>query len=404
VTDALDGRGIVVVDDDDLFLNEAKRLFDGRVPTDRSMADVERRVEDSEIDLVILGPSFAHEEAMSQAGDLVANDPELGVVLVAETVTAPLLKSALRNGLTDVVEAPLTVQKVEEAIGQIDRLQRRRAAPAAPSVPSEPYAAEPQLGTVVTVMSAKGGSGKTVFATNVAMVLGKWGKPEDIVMVDGDLQFGDVCLVLQLEPKFTVVNAAHDLRQLDEAMLDSLLTKHSSGMRVLAAPLEPAFADEISTAAITEIVEKLRSMFKYVIIDTASMLDELLLSLLERADKVLFIVDMDLPSVKNAKLALETLRLLKFPASKIQIVLNRSNAKARLDEKEIERSLKMKIMATVPSDGIVPASVNEGRPVVESTPKSKVAKGFESVAKLVAGTKPAPVETSSDKSGKRRWM
>lgn len=402
MTDALDGRGIVVVDDDDLFLNEAKRLFDGRVPTDRSIADVERRVDESEIDLVILGPSHAHEEALNSVGELIANDPELGVVLVAETITAPLLKAALRAGLTDVIEAPLTVDKIEETIGQIDRLQRRRATG---NLPSEPFAGEPEAGTVITVMSAKGGSGKTVFATNVAMLLGRHSSPQDVVMVDGDLQFGDVCLVLQLEPKFTVVNAAHELHELDESMLDSILTKHSSGMRVLAAPLEPAFADEISTAAITEIVEKLRSMFRYVVIDTASLLDELLLSLLERADKVLFIVDMDLPSVKNAKLALETLRLLKFPASKIQLVLNRSNAKARLDEKEIERSLKMKIMATVPSDGIVPASVNEGRPVVESAPKSKVAKGFESVARLIVGNKPvATPETSTDKSGKRRWL
>ena len=88
----------------------------------------------------------------------------------------------------------------------------------------------------------------------------------------------------------------------------------------------------------TEIITKLRGMFDYVIVDTASLLDELLLSLLERADQVLFVLDMDLPSVKNAKLALETLRLLKFPASKVQLVLNRSNARARLDEKEIERS------------------------------------------------------------------
>ncbi len=402
MTDALDGRGIVVLDDDDLFLNEAKELFEGRVPTDRTMSDVERRVEDSEIDLVILGPSHAHEEALTQAGELIAADPELGVVLVTETVTAPLLKAALRNGLTDVIEAPLTVEKVEEAIGQIDRLQRRRAAG---TMPPEPYATEPELGTVITVMSAKGGSGKTVFATNVAMVLGKMYSPEEIVMVDADLQFGDVCLVMQMEPKFTMVNAAQELHGLDEPMLDSLLTKHSSGMRVMAAPLEPAFADEISTAAITEVVEKLRAMFRYVVIDTASMLDELLLTLLERADKVLFIVDMDLPSVKNAKLALETLRLLKFPASKIQIVLNRSNSRARLDEKEIERSLKMKIMATVPSDGIVPASVNEGRPVVESAPKSKVAKGFESVAKLViSGKPPKKSDTSSDKPAKRRWL
>lgn len=143
-------------------------------------------------------------------------------------------------------------------------------------------------------------------------------------------------------------------------------------------------------------------MFKYVVIDTASLLDELLLSLLERADKVVFIVDMDLPSVKNAKLALETLRLLKFPASKIRLVLNRSNSKARLDQKEIERSLKMKISASVPSDGIVAASVNEGRPVVESAPKSKVAKGFESIYRLVVEDDPG-ASKSSEKRRRLRW-
>ncbi len=181
-------------------------------------------------------------------------------------------------------------------------------------------------------------------------------------------------------------------------MLKTLLTRHESGLNVLAAPLEPAFADEISTRVITEIVAKLREMYDYVIVDTASLLDELLLSLLERADQALFVVDMDLPSVKNAKLALETLRLLKFQSSKIQLVLNRSNARARLDENEIERSLKMKISAAVPSDGLVPASVNEGRPVVESAPRSKVARGFETVAALVLEQK-----IESSKPGRRRW-
>ena len=400
MTDVLDGQGMVVVDDDDEFLNEAKRLFDGRVPTLGSLADAKRSVEETEVDVVILGPSHAHEEALKEAGSLLDLDAELGVVLVANSITAPLLKAALRAGLTDVIEAPLSVEKLTEAISQVDRVNRRRSGEA---LPPEPFAPEPTQGTVITVMSAKGGSGKTVFATNVAMLLAKNSKPGEVVMVDGDLQFGDVCLVLQLEPKFTVVNAAHDLHQLDDQLLGTILTKHPSGLAVLAAPLEPAFADEISTAAMTEIVEKLRTMFKYVVIDTASLLDELLLSLLERADKVIFIVDMDLPSVKNAKLALETLRLLKFPASKIELVLNRSNAKARLDEKEIERSLKMKISASVPSDGIVPASVNEGRPVVESAPKSKVAKGFESIYELVVGDGSKDPD-SSDKGQKRRWL
>jgi len=206
-----------------------------------------------------------------------------------------------------------------------------------------------------------------------------------VALVDADLQFGDVCLVLQLEPKFTVVNAAAELHRLDAQLLDSILTPHPTGLKVLAAPLEPAFADDITTAGLLQILELMRSMFDYVVVDTASLLDELLLSLLEKSDQIMMVVDMDLPSVKNAKLALETLRLLKFPTNKVRLVLNRSNAKARLDDREIEGALKSQIQARIPSDGDVAASVNEGRPVVESSPRSKVAKGFHEVMELVVG-------------------
>jgi pilus assembly protein CpaE len=170
-----------------------------------------------------------------------------------------------------------------------------------------------------------------------------------------------------------------------------LLTEHPSGLKVLAAPLEPAFADDITTAGLMQMLDVLKESFDYVVVDTASMLDELILSLIEKSDDILMLVDMDLPSVKNAKLALETLRLLKFSTSNVRLVMNRSNSKAKLDNKEIEGALKMPISASVPSDAMVAASVNEGRPVVESEPKSKVAKGFESVAELIAGKIPEEV-------------
>ncbi len=391
-----DQFGILIVDDDDEFLDEAKRVFDGRVPTARTLADAQRAVEAGDTALVLLGPSHAHEAGIKAATLLQEIDSDISLVLVAGTVTAPLLRAALRAGLTDVIEAPVSATKLAEILDQVESRPQRK--PAVGSV--EPYApSAPREGRIITVMSAKGGSGKTVMATNLAMLLAQNHDPKRVVVVDADLQFGDVCLVLQLEPRLTVVNAAQEIHRLDDSLLDSLLTKHPTGLSVLAAPLEPAFADEISTAAMVEILGRLRNMFDYVIVDTASLLDELLLSLLERADEVLFVVDMDLPSVKNAKLALETLRLLKFPSAKIQLILNRSNAKARLDEKEIEKSLKMKISASVPSDGLVPASVNEGRPVVESAPKSKVAKGFETVYNLVAG----PTSESS-RASKRRWI
>ncbi len=377
-------NNLLVVDEDASFIDEAKQLFDGRLPTVRSITEAVATTESGDLRMVLIGPSIANEEGIDAVRTLRNEDPSLILIAVADQVTSGLLRAAMRAGISEVIEAPLTEEKIEEAIKQFanDVLKRKVAAVV-------PVATHKDEGQVIVVMSAKGGSGKTVVATNLAILLTRF-EDKRVALVDADLQFGDVCLVLQLEPRFTLVNAAHELHHLDAQLLESLLTDHPSGLKVMAAPLEPAFADDISTESLITVVTLLRETYDYVIVDTASMLDELLLSLLEKADVILQVVDMDLPSVKNAKLALETLRLLKFPTSKVKLILNRSNAKARLDDKEIEGALKMSISAAIPSDGAVAASMNEGRPVVESAPKSRVAKGFESVAELIAGPVPEP--------------
>ncbi|HEY6629587.1 MAG TPA: AAA family ATPase [Acidimicrobiia bacterium] len=384
-------HNLLVVDKDDDFVSAAKELFEGRLPVARSIEEASQTIESGELRMLLLGPSYSNEESMEQVRSLHNQDPVLVLMMVAETVTADLLRYAMRAGVSDVIESPLDETKIEAAIEQFahDVLKRRNVA-----ARSGREVERTERGQLITVTSAKGGSGKTVMATNVALLLNRLADKK-VVLVDADLQFGDVCLLLQLEPRFTMVNAAHELHQLDSEMLDSLLTEHPSGLRVLAAPLEPAFADDITTAGLMQMLDVLQETYDYVVVDTASMLDELILSLIEKADQVLMIVDMDLPSVKNAKLALETLRLLKFSTGNVKLVMNRSNSKARLDNKEIEGALKMEIAAAVPSDAAVPNSVNEGRPVVETDPKGKVAKGFESVAALIAGKIPE----SSQKSG-----
>lgn len=378
-------NNLLVIDEEASFIDEAKRLFDGRLPIARSITEAIAAMDNGELRMVLVGPSYTSEDSIDAVKELRNQDPTLIIVAVAEQVTSGVLKAAMRAGVQDVIEAPLTEEKIEAAIQEFsdDFLKRR---PTAPSTTPAPVKNE---GQVIVVMSAKGGSGKTVTATNLALLLTRF-EDRKVALVDADLQFGDVCLVLQLEPRFTLVNAAHEMHHLDASLLGDLLTEHPSGLMVMAAPLEPAFADDISTASLINVVELLKTTFDYVVVDTASLLDELLLSLLEKADVILQVVDMDLPSVKNAKLALETLRLLKFPTSKVKLVLNRSNARARLDDREIEAALKMEISAQVPSDGAVAASMNEGRPVVESAPRSRVAKGFESVAELIAGPVPEP--------------
>ena len=376
-------HNLLVVDKDDDFVSSAKELFEGRLPVARSIEEASHTAESGELRMLLLGPSFSNDESLEQIRSLHNQDPALILMMVAETVTSDLLRGAMRAGVSDVIEAPLDETKIEAAIEQFghDVLKRRSAA----KPTEEPVRTE--RGAIVTITSAKGGSGKTVTATNVALLLNRI-PDKKVVLVDADLQFGDVCLLLQLEPRFTMVNAAHELHHLDPEMLDSLLTEHPSGLKVLAAPLEPAFADDITTAGLMQMLDLLQESYDYVVVDTASMLDELILSLIEKADHVLMVVDMDLPSVKNAKLALETLRLLKFSTQNVQLVLNRNNSKAKLDNKEIESALKMEISAAIPSDAAVPTSVNEGRPIVEADPKGKVAKGFESVAELIAGKIP----------------
>lgn len=374
-----DAEGIVFVDTDEDERLQTKAIFEGRIDTADSLEDVARAVAAGETDVVFVGPSFATAEGLEEAAALLDTEPGLILILVAPAnVEGSVLRAAIRSGISDVLEAPLTIPAVSDALREAERTQnRRREAPQAEPGPP------PREGKIITVMAAKGGSGKTVFASNVAMLLARWGDPQRVVIADADLQFGDVALVLQVDPKHTVVNAAKEGDRLDTQFLESVLASHASGLRVLAAPLEPAFADEVSSLAYTRILEMLRDSFDYVVVDTAPSLDERLLAILDKSDVVLFVVDMDLPSVKNAKLALETLRVLNFPANKIKLVLNRSNSRARLDVDEIERSLRLPILASVPSDGLLPASVNEGVPIVESHPKSKLAKAFEDVARLV---------------------
>ena len=385
-------RSVLLVDPDPDLIEGATRLLDGhKVYSARNISDAQRRLVEEGIDVAILGPAFANEAGVAEASLLLEIQPELPVVLIGDQMSIDVLRAALRTGFKDVVDLPLTEQKLSAALGVVEDARR-----------DDEAKARPRVGKVVTIMSPKGGAGKTVTTCNVALALGEWFEPERVVVMDADLQFGDVCISLQVDPMHTIVDAARDIDKLDEALLESILARHSSGMRVLSSPLEPSLADEVSTQVVVKTLGMLKRMFDFVVVDTAPFLDEPVLSILERSDIVLLVVDMDLPSVKNAKLALDTLRLIKFPFEKIKLVLNRVNSKARLDIDELERSLGLEVEAAISSDKLVPRAVNEGDPVVSLYPRSKVARDLRNVAKLVVD---GPVDGVPEEDAKqRRWF
>lgn len=375
-TDLSATRSILIVDTDTGALASAVSLLDGhKVYQVRNVSDAQRKLVEEGIELAIVGPGFAHEAGVNEASLLLDIQPQLPIVLVADGLTTDVLKASIRVGFKDVLDAPLDREKVDSMLRHIERAE---------SIVRGEGPAKSKIGKVITIMSPKGGAGKTMTTVNVGLALGMMtDQPERVVIMDADLQFGDVCISLQVEPMHTIVDAARDIEKLDEPMLESLLSIHPSGVRVLSAPLEPSLADEVSTQVIVRTLGMLKRMFDYVIIDTAPFLDEPVLSILERSDAVLLVVDMDLPAVKNAKLALDTLKLIKFPFEKIKLVLNRVNSKARLDINELERSLGLEVQAAISSDKLVPRAVNEGDPVVSLYPRSRVAKDLRGVAALV---------------------
>jgi pilus assembly protein CpaE len=357
-------------------MDAAVSLLDGhKVYQTRNISDAQRKLVEEGIELAVIGPGFAHEAGVNEASLLLDIQPSLPIVLVADGLTTDVLRAAIRVGFRDVFDAPLNRAKIDAMLMHIEKAE---------ALGGQAFKPKTKIGKVITIMSPKGGAGKTMTSANVGLSLAMMsGHPEKVVIMDADLQFGDICISLQVEPQHTIVDAARDIDKLDEQLLGSLLATHTSGLRVLSAPLEPSLADEVSTQVVVKTLGMLKRMFDYVVIDTAPFLDEPVLSILERSDVVLLVVDMDLPAVKNAKLALDTLKLIKFPFEKIKLILNRVNSKARLDIHELERSLGLEVQAAISSDKLVPRAVNEGEPVVSLYPRSRVAKDLRGVAALV---------------------
>lgn len=352
--------------------------------------------------VMVLGPSCGAPDALAMADRVIRQYGQLAAVLVVEELSTTLLQQALRAGIRDVLalngEAGALAHAVQRVAVSLDQTPR----PSAMAAPAHPgaaggteVAAEPAIdptvnGQVVTVFSTKGGAGKSVLATSLAVELARRSE-EPVCLVDADLQFGDVAVMLKLTPHHTIVDAVSVLDRMDPALLDSLLVTHEpSGLRVMPAPLEPAFADQVGAAEMVAIVEMLRSFCSYVVVDTPAYFNDVVLGLVEVSDSVLLVAGMDIPNVKNVKIGLQTLRLLNTPMEKLLLVLNRANSKVKLDVGEVERTLQVKADVLIPSDVCVPTAVNKGEPVVLHAPKSGVTKAVQQLADRFAPVQAAP--------------
>lgn len=367
-----------------------------------SVAELASRLTGAVPVVVVLGPSCDNPTDLSTVERLIAGNPTLGVILVAEQLHATTLHQAMRLGIRDVIALGNETVELGDAVRRVAlgldySAQRHPVTPPAAGTAASPQSADipmppmnsDHLGKVITVFSTKGGAGKSVLATSLGVSLAQR-SAGPVCLVDADLQFGDVAVMLKLTPQHTIVDAVQSIDRIDPNFLEQLLMTHeASGLRVLAAPLEPAFADQIGAAEMVSIVEMLRTFCSVVVVDTPAYFNDVVLGLVEISDEILLVAGMDIPNIKNVKIGLQTLRLLGTPMEKVRLVLNRANSKVKLDVGEVERTLQIPADALIPSDIVVPQAVNKGVPVVLHAPRSGVAKAVTQLAELVASNQEA---------------
>ncbi len=373
------GAALAVVDADQAVRDYLANQLGEGVAAAASMAELETRFGMGPI-VVVLGPSCAAPSDLAVVERWTRTNPEVGSILVTSELTTTLLQTALRAGVKDVISAPIDQIQLIDTVGRVaEGLSVAKPMPSGPGE-SESIEVDGTEGRIISVFSTKGGSGKSVTATNLAVALARR-SDKPVVLIDAHLQFGDVAVMLKLQPQHTVVDAISQLDRLDVTMAHDLMTVHEeSGLMVLPAPLEPAFADQISGAQMVQLVHLVRSFAGHVVLDMPAFFIDVVLSLLEASDDIILVAGLDIPNIKNVKLGLSTLALLDIPREKLHLVLNRADSKVKLDVGEVEKTLQIQAAAHVPSDVTVPISVNKGSPVVISSAKSGVARAFEQLA------------------------
>jgi pilus assembly protein CpaE len=340
--------------------------------------------------VVVFGPSVVPGDVVTQVAGLVAFRPGCSAIMVVYELTADVLQQAIRAGVDDVVAVSAEDAELLDAIARASARVLARG-PATSS--AAPATSGTTPGRVVSVFCTKGGTGKSVVAINLAVALAKR-TIQPVVLVDADLQFGDVALMLQLQPTHTIAEAVQAGDRLDGTMLENLLLRHPpSGLLVLAAPTEPSSADQIGRADLARILDILRERCAYVVVDTSANFAEVTLAAIESSDDILVMAGLDVMSLKSARIGLQTMRVLGIPFSRVKFVLNRANTRVGLTEADAERALQLKVDAALPSDILVAESVNRGVPVVTSAPRSKFAKSIDNLADVLMTAASDPAQS-----------
>jgi pilus assembly protein CpaE len=342
-----------------------------------------RTLQETATDLLIVACAGYSDRALYFIDSAVKQQPDRPVVVLTTGSPNGFVRRVFESGADDILTLPEPPERIAFALEKA--VARRRGAAVASGI---------ALAPMICVLGPKGGTGKTLVSTNLSVALALSGHRP--VLVDLDLQFGDVGLALGLRPDKTIYDLARSAGSLDEDKLDAYLVRHPSGLRVLLAPTRPDQASAVTVDFLRDVFTTIRSMSDYVIVDTPPGFTPEVIAAIDASSDVCIVGMLDSLSLKNTKLGLETLELMGYDQSRISLVLNRADTRVGITHEDVDAIIGRSPQVMVPSDRQIPISVNEGTPIVIHEERSDAARAFQKLATHYTDQEAAILTTASE--------
>lgn len=351
-------------------------------------------------DVVLMDINMPDIDGIAATEQIIKKQPQVQVIILSVQDEQHYMRRAMLAGARDFLTKPPMADELLSAIrraGEMSTQEREKMSQAqvqAVAIGSGGLGASRQLGKVITIYSPKGGTGCTTIAVNLALLLNN--SETKVLLVDGNMQFGDVAIFVNEQGKNSVVDLATRVDELDVEILDSVMINHKSGLHILAAPARPEYAEQVSGDQFVQLIEYLRRYYAYILIDTISILTDITLGAIDKSDVIVLVTTQDIPSIKNSRLFLDLLQSLGISRDRIVFTMNRFDKRIGITTDRVGENLKQPIVATIPLDErVVIPSVNRGDPFILENMTQPSGRGILSLAKGVKASLTALEESDN---------
>jgi pilus assembly protein CpaE len=341
-------------------------------------------------DVILMDINMPGMDGITATEKLAAEVPTAAVIMMSVQGEADYLRRSMLAGAREFLVKPFSSDELTASIRQVWSREKEKQSRFTPVTAGQKEisngSGEPA--SVAAVFSPKGGVGRTTISVNLAVAMAQMGKR--VALVDASFQFGDVGVLLNLNPRNkSIADLAGELQGGDLESLDTFMVTHSSGVRVLLAPPTPEQAELIGPVAVKRVLQALRAEYDFVVVDCPSSFNEPTLAVLDEADLILTLLTLEITSVKNMRLFLEVCEQLGYGPEKIRLVLNRADSTLGIRVADVEQSIGRKVDHTIVSDGrSVVYALNRGVPFFLSNREAQVSQDIQRLATAITGSPP----------------